>query len=94
MDNIMIDFANRPETAALVSPDKLPNNIGEAFFEEGAGDEKAEMMILEEIEDDDDSSEGTRSKTNGLRKSEAMESDSEEQTGRESKLKKKIKGGT
>jgi len=32
MNNIISDFSKRPETAALVSPEKGPNNIGEEFY--------------------------------------------------------------
>ena len=34
MNHIINEFAKRPETAALVSPDKFPNNIGEVFYDE------------------------------------------------------------
>jgi len=33
MNNIINDFSKWPETAALVSPDKFPNNIGEIFYD-------------------------------------------------------------
>jgi len=50
MKDIVNDFAKRPETAALVSPDKFPNNIGEIFFDDQKRG-KADIMIIEENEE-------------------------------------------
>lgn len=47
MKVIVNDFAKRPETAALISPDKLPNNIGEAFFDDRKRG-RADVLIIEE----------------------------------------------
>ena len=47
MKVIVSDFAKWPETAALVSPDKLPNNIGEAFYDDKRKG-RADVLIIEE----------------------------------------------
>lgn len=65
MTAIVSEFAKRPETAALVSPDKFPNNIGEVFFDVNKKG-RADVMIIQEDSQEDipfDSSD-TRSKTN------------------------------
>jgi hypothetical protein len=56
MNSIIKEFANRPETAVLISPDKFPNNIGEVFYDEKNSPKKQDIMILEE-EDENDSME-------------------------------------
>lgn len=40
MNNIILDFSKWPETAALVSPDKFPNNIGDVFYDHDKLDSK------------------------------------------------------
>lgn len=47
MTAIVSEFAKRPETAALVSPDKFPNNIGEVFFDANKKG-KADVFIIQE----------------------------------------------
>lgn len=49
MDKIFSDFAARPETAALISPEKQPNNINEPFYEPGNNKGDEQVMILEEV---------------------------------------------
>ncbi len=51
MTAIVTDFAKWPETAALISPDKLPNNIGEVFFDEWKKG-RADVLIIEEDENE------------------------------------------
>ena len=63
MTAIVSDFAKRPETAALISPDKLPNNIGEAFFDEQKRG-RADVLIIEEDDNEQEEIMETRSKTN------------------------------
>lgn len=47
MNAIVTEFSKWPETAALISPDKFPNNIGEVFFDEKKKG-RADVLIIEE----------------------------------------------
>lgn len=58
MDEIITDFAKRPETAAIVSPEKRPD---EPFYEENGGD--MQMLKIEEDSEEEAAALDTQSKT-------------------------------